>query len=143
MQSRFNQLNKDKYFTSNTSINHSISTSIAYKLKQFQIAIGWKWRTGKPYTKSVITNNKMEFEGINTERLPNYHRLDFSSTYQFYFSKKNKLKGKIGVSIKNIYNQKNHSSREFTGFNNINDSISIQDRYSLGFTPNFLFKVYW
>ena len=44
MQSRFNQLNKDKYFTSNTSINHSISTSIAYKLKQFQIAIGWKWR---------------------------------------------------------------------------------------------------
>jgi len=143
VQSRFNQLNNKEYFTSNTSITHSISTSIAYKIKQFQVALGWKWRTGKPYTKSIIENENIRFEGINTEHLSNYHRLDFSTTYQFSLAKNNHLKGKIGVSIRNVYNQKNHLSREYYGYNNIDDPITIQDKYSLGFTPNFLVKVYW
>jgi hypothetical protein len=143
VQSRFNQLNNEEYFTSNTSITHVISTSIAYKLKQFQIALGWKWRTGKPYTKSIIKNENIRFVGINTERLSNYHRLDFSTTYQFNLAKSNNLKGKIGLSIRNVYNQKNHLSKEYYGYNNIDDPIRIQDKYSLGFTPNFLFKIYW
>ena len=143
VRSKFKNLNKNNYFISNTSINHAVSTSISYKIKKFQIALGWKWRTGKPFTKSIVKNNKIEFEGINTERLPNYHRLDFSSTYQFNFSKKNRLKAKIGFSIKNIYNQKNHLSKEYSGFNNLDDPITVQDRYSLGFMPNFLFKVYF
>ncbi len=143
VKSKFNQLNNEEYFTSNTSITHAISTSIAYKLKQFQIALGWKWRTGKPYTKSIIKNENIRFVGINTERLSNYHRLDFSTTYQFSLAKSNHLKGKIGLSIRNVYNQKNHLSREYYGYNNIDDPIRIQDKYSLGFTPNFLFKIYW
>jgi len=143
VKSKFTDLNKDAYFTANTSITHAVSTSIAYKLKQFQIALGWKWRTGKPFTKSIVSNNQINFEGINTERLPNYHRLDFSTTYQLNLSKKNNLKGKIGLSIRNIYNQKNQLSREYTGFNNLNDPIEVADKFSLGFTPNFLFKVYW
>ncbi|MCH7785281.1 MAG: hypothetical protein IIB06_07685 [Bacteroidetes bacterium] len=83
------------------------------------------------------------FEKINTEQLSNYHRLDFSSTYEFKFSKKNDLKGKIGFSIRNVYNQKNHISREYTGNNNLNDPIVVVDKYSLGFTPNFLLRAYW
>ena len=143
VKSKFTDLNEDKYFTANTSITHAISTSVAYKFKKLQIALGWKWRTGKPYTKSIIKNGKLDFEGINTQRLPNYHRLDFSSTYQFTFSKDKEIKGKIGLSIKNVYNQKNHLSKEYNGFNNINDPVTVQDKYSLGFTPNFLFKIYW
>ncbi len=143
VKNKFTNLNHNDYFTANTSITHAISTSVTYKLKKLEIALGWKWRTGKPYTKSIVTDNQITFEGINTERLQNYHRLDFSSTYQFKFSKKNKLRGKIGLSIRNVYNQKNHLSREYTGFNNLKDPIEISDKFSLGFTPNFLFKINW
>jgi len=143
VRSKFKNLNNDNYFTANTNITHAIATSVAYKKKQFQIALGWKWRTGKPYTKSVLTNNEITFEGINTERLDNYHRLDLSTTYGFRFAKRSKLKGKVGISIRNVYNQKNQLSREYSGFNTINDPIKIRDMYSLGFTPNFFFGVYW
>ena len=45
--------------------------------------------------------------------LPIYHRLDLSSTYNFKMSKHNKLRGKIGLSIRNIYNRKNLISKEY------------------------------
>lgn len=109
------------------------------------MALAWHWRTGKPYTKALFSpdDESIFFEKINTEQLSNYHRLDFSSTYEFKFSKKNDLKGKIGFSIRNVYNQKNHISREYTGNNNLNDPIVVVDKYSLGFTPNFLLRAYW
>lgn len=141
VKSKFTNLNNNAFFDANTSITHAFSTSLTYKFKRIQFALGWRWHTGKPFTKSITTNNQINFEGINTERLPNYHRLDFSSTYLFGFSKK--IRGKVGFSIRNLYNKKNHLSREYTGFNNINDPIIVNNKFSLGFTPNFLFKVYW
>ncbi len=143
VKSKFANLNNNIFFVSNTSITHTFSTSLTYKFKRIQSALGWKWHTGKPFTKSISSNNQISFEGINTERLPNYHRLDFSSTYLFEFSKKNAIHGKIGFSIRNLYNKRNQLSREYTGFNNINDPIEVTNKFSLGFTPNFLFKVYW
>ncbi len=139
--SNYNGLNNNKDFIANTSITHVLNTSLAYKIKKIQIALGWKWHTGKPFTKSITTNDEIHFIGINTERLPNYHRLDFSTTYHFNLSKM--LKGKIGISLRNVYNKRNHLSKEYYGFNNINDPIKVYNRYSIGFTPNFLFKVNW
>ena len=111
-------------------------------MKNFQIALAWNWRSGKPFTKSYVSpNDQFYYLGINTERLPFYHRLDISSTYSFNFSKKNKLKGKLGFSIRNIYNQKNLISREYIGNNNLENSIQIIDKYSLEITPNFLFRI--
>ncbi len=145
VESSYEGINNNADFTSSTNIKHSFISSVAYKMKQFQVALAWHWRTGKPYTKSVVSEDDglYSFVGINTEKLPNYHRLDFSTTYEFNFSKKNDLKGKLGFSIRNVYNQKNHLSREYTGNNNLNDPIVVGDKYSLGFTPNFLFRAYW
>lgn len=142
---KFDDLNNDNYFTASNEINHAISTTIAYKTKRFQVALGWKWHTGKPYTSTTINpdDNSVNFIGINTERLPNYHRLDVSSVYNFSFSKESNMKGKIGLSILNLYNRSNFLSREFTGNNIPNDPIIIEDYYSLQITPNFLFRVYW
>jgi len=141
VQSNYKDLNDNNYFTSNTSITHSFKTSISYKIQQFQIALGWKWRTGKPYTKSYLDGNQLKFRGINTQNLPNYHRLDFSSTYQFKLTKK--LKAKVGVSIRNLYNQKNQISREYYGYNDLSNTIKVQNKFGLGVTPNFVFKLNW
>ena len=140
--SNFDGINNNESFTSSTNIKHSFTSSVAYNLKQFQVALAWNWRTGKPFTKAYIApDSQYYYIGINTEELPNYHRLDFSSTYDFNFSKKSKIKGKVGFSIRNVYNKNNLLSREYVGNNSVNDPVVVVDKYSLGFTPNFLFRV--
>ncbi|WP_166965274.1 FecR domain-containing protein [Yeosuana marina] len=142
---RFEGINNNQYFTASNEVNHAISTSIAYKTKRLQVALGWKWHTGMPYTITTTNpnTNNVEFVGVNTERLPSYHRLDLSSVYNFSFSEKSNTKGKIGFSIWNLYNQKNHLSRGMIENNGSNDSVVIEDYYSLHLTPNFLFRVSW
>jgi FecR, C-terminal len=142
-KSKFEGLNDDKDFTASTNIRHSVTTSVAFRKKQFQIALAWYWRTGKPFTQGIIpfdTNSPVEFIGINKERLPSYHRMDISTTYDFYFSKDKKVNGKVGFSIRNIYDQNNQLSREYFGNNNLDDPIRVVDKFSIGITPNFLFR---
>ncbi len=142
VQSKFIGLNNDKYFTAATNINHFLTTSILYKIKKLEMALAWHWHTGKPYTLAITDGEKIiGFDGINTKRLPNYDRLDFSSTYRFYLSNKKNIKCNMGLSIRNVYNKKNHLSREYTGNNTTNDPISEVDKYSLGFTPNFVLRI--
>jgi hypothetical protein len=142
IKSKFEGLNNDNYFTASNEIKHAVATSLAYKHNKLQLALNWKWRKGKPFTKAIIQNDdSVIFEGINTENLADYHRLDFSSTYDIKLSKQNNINGKIGFSIRNLYNQKNQLSREYTGNNSLNDPIEFVDKFSLGFTPNILFRV--
>jgi hypothetical protein len=143
-KSKYDNLNGDNYFNSRSNVRHAFSTSLSYKLSNFQVALGWRWQTGKPYTESVIGVDGLEFNnGINTQRLPDYHRLDFSSTYKFKFSKDNKLRAKIGLSIRNVYNKTNFISREYRGNNDLNGEIETIDKFSIGFTPNIMFRLYW
>ncbi|WP_282032290.1 TonB-dependent receptor domain-containing protein [Winogradskyella eximia] len=143
-KSNFDNLNDDRDFTSKSNVTHAVSSAVSYKLNGFQLALGWKWQTGKPYTISQQDGDGLVFnEGINTGELPNYHRLDFSSTYSFKFSEQNKLKGKVGFSVRNIYNRKNLISREYSGNNSLNDPVKLIEKYALGITPNLMFRVYW
>lgn len=145
IKSKYKGLNEGKYFTSSVNLKHTFTASLAYKLKQFQMALSWNWRTGKPYTKALVNsdNGMLYFNRINTETLPNYHRLDASATYDFSFSKAQKLRGKLGISVRNLYNKKNHLSKEYIGNNSLNDPVRVVDKFSLAFTPNFLVKMYW
>ncbi len=144
VKNKFNNINNNTYFTANNAIAHTGSVSFSSKIKKIDFSLGFRVHSGKPFTKNIpVDEFTQRFEGINTERLDFYHRLDFSSTYNFKFQKKGKLKGKIGLSIRNVYDKENPISREFVGNNSINDPIKIVDKVSLGFTPNFLFKVYW
>jgi hypothetical protein len=123
---------------------HSVSAALNYKLDGFQFALGWKSQTGKPYTIANYSSDGLEFnDGINTGELPIYHRLDLSSTFNFKMSKYNKLRGKIGLSIRNIYNRKNLISKEYRGNNSINDPIELIEKLSIGITPNIMFRMYW
>ena len=144
IKSKFNDINDNNYFTASNQIKHAISSSIAYKTKKVQIALGWKWHAGKPYTRSMINSaNNILFNGVNTGRLPNYSRFDFSSIYHFSFSKKTNIKGKVGISIRNLLNQQSQISRDYTGNNIPGDPILTIDKFSIGRTPNFVFRVAW
>ena len=143
-ESKFKNLNNNKHFTSKSNVTHSVSTALSYKLDGFQFALGWKWQTGKPYTIAKESSDGLEFnDGINTGKLPIYHRLDFSSTYNFKISKRNKLRGKVGLSVRNFSNRKNLISKEYIGNNSLEDPIELMEKFSIGITPNLMFRLYW
>ena len=141
---KFEGINDDAYFPNNSEIKHAVNLSTSYKINRFQLALGWYWRTGKPYTQVTnLTDNfvsTIEYDKINEGRLPNYHRLDVSSIYNFNVSKNKGVKGKFGISIYNIYNQKNLLNREYLRSETLGDEIQVRDRNSLEFTPNLFFR---
>ncbi|WP_422105165.1 FecR domain-containing protein [Winogradskyella sp.] len=143
-RSQFNNLNNGDSFKSKSNITHAVSSALSYKLDGFQVALGWKWQTGRPFTLAEVGEDGLEFNnGVNTGQLPVYHRLDLSSTYSFKMSKRNTLRGKVGVSIRNLYNRNNLISREYRGNNSLDDPVELIERFSIGITPNFMFRLYW
>ncbi len=143
-QSTFENINDNKSFRSKSNVTHAVSTALSYKTNGFNFSLGWRWQTGRPYTVANNSGERLTFtDGVNTGRLPEYHRLDFSSTYTFQFSEHHRLRGKVGLSLRNLYNRRTLISREYRGNNNLNDPIEVIDRFSLGFTPNLMFRVYW
>ena len=143
IKNRFDGFNGSKFFTSSSDVRHSFNTGISYKYKRLNFALGWIYRLGKPTSEIEDEEDEIYLEEINEYRLPDYNRLDFSSSYSFYFSETKKVKGKIGLSIRNLLNNKIIINKDFIGNSSIGDDIKILNYYSLGMTPNFMFRIYW
>jgi len=143
-RSQFENINDNASFKSKSNVTHAIRTSLSYSISDFDFSLGWQWQTGRPFTVAESQGETLTFnQGVNTGSLPNYHRMDVSGTYKFNFSDSGKLRGKVGFSIRNLYNRRVLISREYRGNNNINDPIEVIDRFSLGITPNLMFRVYF
>ena len=144
IENKFEHINNNNYFRASQELRYNGKISLSYKNNGFETAIAWMIHSGKPYTKaSIDANNNFTFQKINNEQLPTYHRLDISSTYQFDFSKQKNIKGKIGLSIRNLYQQKNFISKEYVGNNSLTQPIKEYDIYGIGFTPNLLLRVWF
>jgi len=145
----FKDLNEGDPFSGNFDITHRLTWAHTYNWNKFNFSLGWNIRTGIPYTKAegiVETSDGsiIEYDEINSDRLPNYHRLDLSATYKFNFSESHKWKGKIGFSLLNIYNQRNILSRTYEKRQSTIDNTEILrevNKTSVGITPNILFRV--
>lgn len=149
----FDNLNQGEAFRGNNDITHSLTWSHAYKWKDFQFSLGWKYRSGIPFSQAtgfVDTEDEtfIEYESINAETLTAYHRADFSALYKFQLSKKNSsLVGKFGFSLLNVYGRENQLSKTFGLFfaTDENDNTILElgqiDRFSLRTTPNFVFRL--
>ena len=145
---KFDAINNSKAFAGNFHIGHQVYWSHSYKLNMFDFSLGWRFRTGIPYTKALRLDESealIIYDKINNERLPNYHRLDFSVTYKFNFSKSESWKGKFGFSLLNIYNKKNILSKDyrirFSTSQNTPFFLQETTKASLGVTPNLVFRV--
>jgi len=141
----FDDLNNGNAFAGNYDAKHQFLWANSLKINQFDFSVGWNLRTGIPYTNAtgIDINDEINYETINAKRLPVYHRLDFSATYKFNLSISKHWKGKIGLSLLNIYNQKNTLQRSFRVKYNDDDTTSFvkTNSYSLGVTPNIVFRI--
>jgi hypothetical protein len=139
-QNRFDNLNENQYFPTNSDIHHALNLSVFKKWNRFSMALGWNWHTGKPYSLLDEDNQVVSF---NSHRLPPFHRMDVSGMY--VFSNQNHWKGTVGFSIFNLYNQQNILSKEYQRQyssleSTFNADYTTQEYTSLGFTPNLFLK---
>lgn len=149
-ESDFFGFNGGGKFNGNFNISNAVYVAQQMKFGNLDISLGWTFRSGLPFSDIVdsgFNDDQIRLErlaNINGRTLPNFHRLDASASYDFYWSKKRKVKSKIGISFINIYNRKNILRRSYEKvFNTAEfaEEINTVDTFSLGFTPNVVFRV--
>ena len=146
IKNNFEGINEDRSFSANTDITNNFYWSHEYNYNNFQFALGWRWHTGKPYSKAIEIeedqdgNSYLIYDGINNYRLPNYNRVDFSTTYKFKIS--NTFRGKVGFSVLNLLDKENILNRKYS-IESTNKTISTIDTHSNQRVFNLVFRVFW
>ena len=139
-------------FPNNFDIRHILNLAFSYDYKNFKLAGGINWRTGRPFTlpqEGVLpqSNNdgsfSIVFDEPNSQRLIDYMRVDFSAQYNWSISKN--TEAKINVAFLNVTNQNNILNTRFSLLNENSQISEIQriDEAALGFTPNFSFALHF
>jgi ferric enterobactin receptor len=134
---------------------HEIKLINMLRLGRWDLSCTWVYGSGKPFPEYQITyftdsnGNVEDFvvtkDQKNYNRLPAYHRLDVSASYNFLIGK---AFGQIGLSIFNIYDQKNVKTRKLNipflerTLQTPNQPLpEYRDLQLIGFTPTFFLIV--
>ena len=139
----------NSFYPADQDIRHEFKSSNMYHYYRWNFAAVFIFSTGHPYTSPLSTYTITSVDGntltsynvakINSERLPDYHRLDLSATYDLLKLSSQKI-GSIGLSLFNVYNHANIWYREYQVVNN--QVITTNVKY-LGFTPNITLSLRW
>ncbi|WP_010522687.1 TonB-dependent receptor plug domain-containing protein [Aquimarina agarivorans] len=152
---QFSAINDNTPFDGSFDTPHNLVWTHSFNYKNFELSLGYRYHSGIPYTNKRLDtdaslSNFIRFDAFNAERLPDYQRLDLSGSYQFYLDKPKTIHAKLGFTLQNLTNERNLLSRDFrvvegtdTTTSQNTRSILLQrvDRKSLGFTPNFVFRL--
>jgi hypothetical protein len=134
---------EDIEFPSNFDITHSFTFGTTYSNAKWNISAGLNYRTGKPTSIPLLGNevfdNDINYDVANNERLQDYLRIDASALYKFRISKT--FRSEIGASIWNLSNRENAINNYFR-VNEDSNPVKFS-RYSLGFTTNAVFRIYF
>ena len=127
-------------FFANQDQTHELKTVLNYKIRNWDLAATFIYATGRPYTAPTgyyeielldgTSEGYFEVSNKNGLRLPNYHRLDLSCTYNFKAGKSNL---KTGLSLINIYDRANVWYKEFEV---IEGELLVTDVSLIDFTPS-------
>lgn len=126
---------------------HEIKLVNSYDWNRWTFAATWVYATGKPYTAPVRGYSLTMLSGAenfyvtvgdkNGQRLPDYHRLDVSATYNFKFGN---APASLGLSVFNLYDRSNVWYKDYT-IDAENEIYSETDVTFIGFTPSLFFTV--
>ncbi len=109
----FDGLNDGVPFPSDNNKKHEFKIIGLLRVHKWDFSMTWVYSSGMPYSKP--DNEAQEFyfspvHQINAYRLPDFHRLDLSVSYNYTIKK---IKGTLGFSVINVYNRKNVKSKLF------------------------------
>jgi hypothetical protein len=123
-QRQFDDLNNGNWFYAKYDRRHDVSINLNYDIlpKILTVSVVWIYASGNTMTIPVgyyFYNGHLmtEFSDRNAYRMPAYHRLDFSISWQFW--KRKNFESGINFSVYNVYNRKNpfyiyFSTKEYT-----------------------------
>lgn len=142
----FDEIN-DGDFPGNNDITHNFRISNSLKLLNLELSLGWQYRTGKPLTPIETYNEEtgiVTFGAVNSVRLPSYHRLDASLTYDMDLNQRG---GRVqfGFSALNLYDRRIPLSIVYRVMQE-NEALKLEQaihRKSLGFTPNMNLRFFF
>jgi hypothetical protein len=138
-------------FRNNFAITHAVKIAATYGYKSFLFSLGSTFKTGNPYT-SVVEGNEIvfvnkeptiNFNAPNSSTLDNYFRIDFSGLYTFKIDET--FQGKVNLALLNIFDRKNalETYYRLTTDENNENSVNKIEQFSLGFTPNISFQIFF
>ena len=129
-------INNGSAYPSTYDRTHDISVVLNYDINQlFSLSSSWVFATGNPVTYPVAKydvqgNTLFYYSERNSNRIPNYHRLDFSANYNFRKNEHRKVKQSLNVSVYNVYARRNAYSIYFRQ-NEENPSVIEATRLSI------------
>lgn len=112
-------INNGKPYPSAYDRTHDLSVVMSFNINQESIfSANWVYATGNPVTYPVAKydvqgNTLFYYAERNSSRLPDYHRLDLSFTYDSKKNEHRKVKRTLNVSLYNVYKRRNAYSIYF------------------------------
>jgi ferric enterobactin receptor len=129
----------DKPYPAGHDSTHEVKILNSYQFWRLAISGNWVYATGKPFTepsgseKMTMSDGRTFYRPVlgdkNGGRLPDYHRLDLSATYDLYRGETNRAQA--GVSVFNAYKHANVWRRQYHFFDG--ETITTDVNY-LGLT---------
>ena len=129
-------INEGKAYPSSYNRTHNVSLVANYNLsKRWNFSTSWVFATGNPTSYPISKydvqgNTIYYYSARNSNRIPDYHRLDVSFTYDFKKNERRKVKQSINFSIYNLYARRNAYSVTFRQ-NDDNPNVSEATRLSI------------
>lgn len=129
-------INEGREYPSSYDRTHNVSLVTNYDLsKRWIFSTTWVFLTGMPTSfplaKYDVQGNTIYYYGErNSNRIPDYHRLDVSFTYNFKKNDTKKVKQSLNFSIYNLYARRNAYSVYFRQ-NEDNPNVSEATRLSI------------
>ncbi len=146
----FDQVENGSYYPSLQDRRHEIKVVNMLDIGRWHLSSSWIYGTGRPFAEfdinyvtndaGIVTDFAVVKNNQNNSRLPDYHRLDLSASYDLAWDN---IRGQVGLSIFNAYGRKNIKTRKL----NIGDlqaalgttnqpELTYRDLVLIDFTPS-------
>jgi len=144
---KFADINNGNPYPTTNDRTHDISITGIYQLNpKWSFSANWVYNTGSAVTypsgKYIIDGQTVNYyTDRNSYRMPDYHRLDLSATYNF--DKSGQYESSLNFSLYNAYGQKNPYTiyfRENEDDPNITEAVKV---YLFTFFPSISYNFKW